>query len=147
MRNTILITLVSLIIFSCKKDTYSTTPQLTYKSVNTTHLFPNQVIKFNLTVTDAEGDIIDTMYVQKVSLNCPASNFSERVALPKFPTNKNIKTDILVSYSNGINNPGYTTIASRCTYDDSCYFRFMIKDKANHKSDTVRSETIVVVAN
>lgn len=147
MRNTILIALVCFVFLGCKKDTYSTTPQLTYKSVNTTHLFPDQVIKFNLTVTDAEGDVIDTMYVQKVSLNCPASNFSERVPIPKFITNKNLKADILVSYSNGINNPGYTTIASRCSYDDSCYFRFMIKDRANNKSDTVRSETIVVVGN
>lgn len=147
MRNTILIALVCFVFLGCKKDTYSTTPQLTYKSANTTRLFPDQVIKFNLTVTDAEGDVIDTMYVQKVSLNCPASNFSERVPVPKFITNSNLKADILVSYSNGINNPGYTTIASRCRYDDSCYFRFMIKDRANNKSDTVRSETIVVVSN
>jgi hypothetical protein len=147
MRNTILIAVVCFAFFGCKKETYSTTPELTYKSVNTTFLFPDQIIKFSLTVTDAEGDIIDTLYVQKVSLNCVASNFSETVPLPKFPTSKNVKADVLVSYSNGINNPGYTTIASRCGYNDSCYFRFMLKDKANNKSDTVRSETIVVVGN
>jgi hypothetical protein len=144
MRNTILIALVSLVFFACNKDTFSSTPDLKYKSVNTTQLYPDQVIKFSLTFTDAEGDVIDTMYVQKVSLNCANSNFSERVPIPTFPTSKNLKGDVLVSYANGINNQGYTTVASRCDYNDTCYFRFMMKDKANHKSDTVKSETIVI---
>ena len=145
MRNTILIAIVSLVFFGCNKDTFSSTPQLTYKSVNTNHLFPDQIIKFSLSFTDAEGDVIDTMYVQKVSLNCAASNFSERVPIPTFPTSKNLKGDVLVSYSNGINNTGYTTVASRCDFNDTCFFRFMMKDKANHKSDTVKSETIVIL--
>jgi len=144
MRNTILIALVSLSFLGCTKDKFSTTPQLTYKSVNTDRLSRNQVIQFSLSFTDAEGDVIDTMYVQKVSLNCAASNFSERVPIPDFVTNKNLKSNILVSYANGINNPPFTTIASRCNFNDTCYFRFMLKDKANNKSDTVRSETIVI---
>lgn len=144
MRNTILIAVVSLIFLGCTKDKYSTTPQLTYKSVNTDRLRPNQVIQFSLSFTDAEGDVIDTMYVQKVSLNCSASNFFERVPIPNFVTNKNLKSDISVSYANGINNPPFTTVASRCSFNDTCYFRFMLKDKANNKSDTVRSETIVI---
>lgn len=144
MRNTILIAVVSLIFLGCTKDKFSTTPQLTYKSVSTDRLSPNQVIQFSLSFTDAEGDVVDTMYVQKVSLNCAASNFSERVPIPDFATNKNLKADVLVSYANGINNPPYTTVASRCNYNDTCYFRFMLKDKANNKSDTVRSETIVI---
>ena len=95
MRNTILIALVSLVIFSCKKDTYNTIPKLTYKSVNTKILYPNQVIKFTLNVTDAEGDIIDTMYVQKVNINvikdsCKTSGFSEKYVVPIFPSSKNI---------------------------------------------------------
>jgi len=144
MRYTILIAVVSLIFLGCSKDKFSTIPKLTYKSVNTERLFRNQVIQFSLSFTDAEGDVVDTMFVQKVSLNCAASNFSERVPIPDFATNKNLKSDILVSYANGINNPPFTTIASRCNFNDTCYFRFMLKDKANNKSDTVRSETIVI---
>lgn len=144
MRNTILIALVCLVFLGCNKDTFSSTPQLRYKSVNTNRLSRDQIIKFYLSFTDAEGDVTDTMYVQKVSLNCAASNFSERVPIPTFPTSKNLKGDIFVSYSNGINNTGYTTVASRCNFNDTCYFRFMMKDKANHKSDTVKSETVVI---
>jgi len=144
MRNTVIIAIVSFIFFGCKKETFSSTPTLTYKSVNTTQLYPDQIIKFNLSFTDAEGDVIDTMYVQKVSLNCAASNFFDRSPIPSFPTSKNLSGEILVSYSNGINNPGYITVASRCNYNDTCYFRFMLKDKANNKSDTVKSDVIVI---
>jgi hypothetical protein len=146
MRNTIILTIVSLVFFGCKKETYSSTPTLTYKSVNTTKLYPDQIIEFNLNFTDSEGDVIDTLYVQKVSLNCAASNFSDRSPIPRFPTTKNLSGEILVSYSNGINNPGYITIASRCDYNDTCYFRFMLKDQAGNKSDTVSSDIIVVCA-
>ena len=89
MRNTILIAVVSLIFLGCSKDKFSTTPKLTYKSVNTDRLGPNQIIEFSLSFNDAEGDVIDTMFVQKVSLNCRASNISLRVPIPNFATNKN----------------------------------------------------------
>ena len=145
MRCTIIIIIIVGFIFSgCKKETFSTTPTLTYKSVNKKDLHPDEIIKFTLSFTDAEGDVIDTMYVEKVSLNCAASNFSDKSRIPAFPTTKNLSGEILVSYSNGINNPGYITVASRCDYNDSCYFRFMLKDKAGNKSDTVKSETIVI---
>ena len=144
MRNTIIIAIVSLVFFGCKKETYSTTPTLTYKSVNTTQLQPGQVIKFNLNFTDSEGDVIDTLYVQKVSYNCAASNFFDRSPIPSFPTTKNLSGEILVSYANGIDVPGYITVASRCNYNDTCYFRFMLKDESGNKSDTVDSETIII---
>ena len=145
MRNTILIALVSLIFLSCNKDTFSSTPKLTYKSVNTKTLVRNQILKFNLSFTDLEGDVIDTVFVQKVSLTPTCGSFSLRYLVPNFPTSAKLTGDILVSYSNGLNNPPYTDISSGCSANDSCYFRFMMKDKANHKSDTVRSETILII--
>ena len=146
MRNTIILAIVSFIFFGCTKETYTTAPVLTYKSVNTTKLLVDQVLKFNLEFSDAEGDVIDTMFVQKVSLNCAASNFFDRYPMPDFPTTKNLSGEILVSYANGINTPGYITVASRCTYNDTCYFRFMLKDLAGNKSDTVKSDIIVICA-
>ena len=144
MRNTILIALVCCIFFACKKDTYPVTPRLIYKSANTTQLGRDQILKMNLSFTAANGAILDTMYVQKVSLNCAGSNFSQKYLIPSSPNGKNAAADILISYSNGINNPGYVTVASACNFNDTCFFRFMIKDTANHRSDTVKSELIVI---
>jgi hypothetical protein len=145
MRNTILIGLVCFIFFGCKKDKYSSTPQLTYKSVNVNPVLPNEIVKFVITVTDAEGDISNSLFVQKVSLNCGASNFSAPYPVPDFPSNSNLKTDISVSFSNGGNNQGYINIANCIEPADTCYFRFVLTDKANHVSDTIKSETIVIL--
>ena len=102
MRNTILIALVSLIFLSCNKDTFSSTPKLTYKSVNTKTLGRNQILKFNLSFTDLEGDVIDTVFVQKVTLTRTCITFSEKFPVPNFPTSPKLTGDILVSYSNGL---------------------------------------------
>ena len=92
-----------------------------------------------------EGDVIGKVFVDKISLTRNCISFSDSFAVPNFPTSAKLSGDILVSYSNGLNNPPYTNIAFGCSVNDSCYFRFMMKDKANHKSDTVRSETIIIV--
>jgi len=145
MRYTILIALVCFVFLGCKKDTYSTMPQLTFKSLNTKELQPDQVIKINLSFTDAEGDVVNKLYIQKVSLNCPNSIFTDSVAIPDFPTSKNLKGDILVSYANGANVPPYINIAFGCNVNDTTYFKFVLKDKANHTSDTARSDIFVIV--
>ena len=58
MKTKILVTfLVATVLAACGKDKYTTKPQLTFKSVNTTLLQPNQSIQFIIEVTDREGDI------------------------------------------------------------------------------------------
>jgi hypothetical protein len=147
MRNTIITGLISLLIFGCKKDKFSTTPQLKYKSVSTKVLFPDQIITFKLSYTDAEGDLEDSLYVEKVVPRCSSSNFTQKYPLPRFPTGKNAEGEIEVAYAHGINLlPDYPTIgAPICSTNDTCFLRFMLKDKAQNKSDTVNSEMIVIV--
>ena len=143
MRNTILIALVSLIIFGCKKDTFSTTPSLKYKSVNTKILYPGQVIKFNLSFTDAEGDL-DSIYIQKIATNCAKSGTIERLQFSSDIVKLNSKSDnLLISY--GYRVDSYVKIGEpQCQKSDTCYFRFALMDKAKHKSDTVNSETVII---
>lgn len=144
MRNTILIALVSLVIFGCKKDSFSTTPSLKYKSVNVNRLFPGEVIKFKLSFTDAEGDL-DSIYIEKVNPRCAKSRTVERFYLSDAIVKLNSKNDeLLVSY--GYRVDGYPLIGEpKCDFNDTCYFRFALLDKAKHKSDTVKSENIVIV--
>ncbi len=66
-----------------------------------------------------------------------------KYTLPPFPTKKNQTGKIEVDFLNGINIPGYVTVNAGCE-TDSCYFRFMLQDKAHNKSDTVNSEIIVL---
>lgn len=132
---------------SCGKSKFSTTPKLEYKSVNTKDLFPEGSIVFRLGYTDAEGDLQDSILIQKVGLSpalCPQSGFNAYWILPEFPVVKDSEGEIIISYTYGTTGP-YPPIQRQCQdIDDTCYFRFVIQDKAKHKSDTVSSDVIII---
>ncbi len=144
MRNTILFAVLCLLFIGCNKNKFSTTPQLKYKSVNTTKLFNGQIISFKLSFTDAEGDLQDSIYVEKVEPTCAASGFKSKYLIPAFPTTKNAEGEIEISYGYNVSNFPFIK-SPQCGRNDTCYFRFMLKDKAQNKSDTVNSETIIIV--
>ena len=63
----LILTAIIVTIFACNKDTYTTKPQLTFKSVNGKVFTGAAAIIFSLEFTDAEGDISDSIWVQKVT--------------------------------------------------------------------------------
>lgn len=138
MRYTILFSISIILLLSCNKNKYNTTPSLKYKSVNTTLLKPGQTIRFTLKFTDLEGDLTDTVFVIKSVPKCAASNFTAPYLLPTFPTSKNQEGELLISFS-------YPAINPQCFgKNDTAVFKFVLRDKALHKSDTAVSETIVI---
>jgi hypothetical protein len=146
MRYTGLLLMLSVLFLSCDKDKFETKPSLTLKDVNTKILVRGQVLRFNLAVTDKEGDLNDTLHVFKVTRNCTNSNFNQKYKLPLFPESKNSDLNLEVAYSYGINPNGIPTLREpQCTRNDSCFFRFVIRDKAGNVSDTVNSAEIVLI--
>lgn len=145
MRYTILISIILLAILTgCNKEKFGTTPTLDFVSVSTTELRPGEIIQFKLGFTDKEGDISDSIYVEKVIVNCSADNADQKYKIPEIPTTINLKGDILVTfgYNAEINYPPVGT--SRCPGNDSVYYRFVLTDQAKHVSDTVTSPTIII---
>jgi len=144
MRNTILFSIFILFLFSCNKNKYSTIPQLKYKSANNKVFRSGDIIKFTLSFTDAEGDLQDSLYVEKFEPKCVNSRFKQLYKIPSFPTGKNQAGEITVTY--GYNVSGYPPILGpQCNRNDTCVFKFVLKDKAQNKSDTATSETIVLI--
>jgi hypothetical protein len=146
MKTKILLTiLVVTLLAACSKDKYQTKPQLKYKKVNTQLLHPNEFLIFTIEVTDAEGDIQDSIWIEKLVPNCTASNFKSGVRMPDFTPTKDLKADIEVKYFYGID-PNYANITGpRCPRrNDTATFRFYIKDKAKNVSDTAISEVVVI---
>lgn len=148
MRTKLFITaLTCLCIAACNKDAFTTKPQITFKSVNTQVLAPNQVIRFTLRYTDKEGDIQNKLYVQKITQNCDLSNFEDMYAIPaNIPTQKDGEGDIVVTYGYGVD-LGYPPIKEPVCpgQNDTCIFRFALIDKANNTSDTISSPQIVLI--
>lgn len=138
--------LITIALAACSKDQYSTKPQLTFKSVNGTYYTTGQFLNFVINFTDKEGDIQDTLWVEKISYTCgPSATITAPYQVPNFTATKNLKGEFDISYIYGVAGANYPYI-SRCSQlNDSCYFRFWLKDKANHISDTVSSPPIVLL--
>lgn len=131
---------------SCNKDKFSSTPSLKFESVNTSQLHNQELLTFTLSFTDAEGDFgtgDSSVFVQEIVSNCPASNFAGYYPLPSFPTSKDQKGDINVTFQyNG--GGGYTSISPQCQQNDTAIFRFVLRDNALHASDTVSSPPVIL---
>ena len=129
----------------CKKDKVGSKPTLKFKSVSTKILPPHSLIQFTLSFTDAEGDLNDTMFVQKIEPSCELSNFTQNYIIPTFPVSKNEKGDLIVTFGNNPTDIAYFNIAAQCSRNDTAVFRFAVKDKANHVSDTISSPPIIII--
>ncbi len=146
MRYIIIISIL-LIIFttSCSKQKFSSTPSLKFESVNTTSLHQYDVLRFTFSFTDAQGDFSDTtnMFVQKIVPNCVNSSNIQFYPLPAFPPSKDQKGTI--TFTLGYNAGNYRDVGSpQCQENDTAVFRFVLRDNANHASDTANSPKIVI---
>src|SRR5207253_10506116 len=104
MSTKILLTLIAFsFLAGCSKDKYTSKPQLKFKSVNTKVLNRGQQITFTLEVTDAEGDLQDTIWVQEIVRNCSSGGGTAPYRMPDFTATKNLKGEIQICYSYAIN--------------------------------------------
>jgi len=143
MRYAIIFTISIFLLTSCNKDKYTTAPQLKFKSVNTKGLHSGEVVTFTLSFTDAEGDLSDSLYVEQFEPRCVATRLARKYKIPEFPTSKNQSGEILVTF--GYNVPGAVPLRTpQCNRNDTCTFRFVLKDKAQNKSDTVSSDPVII---
>ena len=143
MRYPILFSIFLLVLLSgCDKKKFGTTPSLTFKSVNTTQVANGQVLQFTLSFTDAEGDLTDSIFAEKIVPYCSRSSFSSFYAIPPFPSGKNQEGEIIVTF--GYNADPYQNISPHCEKNDTAVFRFALRDQALHVSDTVSSPPIIL---
>ena len=146
MRHTLLFSIFLLVLStSCNKDKFSSTPSLKYESENIRTVHSGEVLKFTLSFTDKEGDLTDSLTVNEVVANCPLSNNIQAYSLPSFPTGKNQKGEVVVSLF--YNASGFNTLESpQClNQNDTAIFKFVLKDKAQHSSDTASSPPIIII--
>ncbi|HMP91339.1 MAG TPA: hypothetical protein PKD90_00570, partial [Phnomibacter sp.] len=107
------------------------------------------IMQFTLEFTDAEGDLTDSLYIERVVPQCNAStNRNLRYAIPAFPATKDAKGEIEVAFANGVFVPGYVALSSpACGRPDTTTFRFYIKDKEKNVSDTVEVDRPIIIRN
>lgn len=151
--------LLTVLVAACSKDKFATRPKLTFKSVNTTTVSQGQDLIFKLEYTDKEGDVyghafdqdnpsyLDSLVVvERTSKNCEESHSLSYYTMPEIPEIKDTKGQLEVAYSYSLNGAYPILTGSPCQgKNDSCIFRFVLKDRARNISDTVSSPLIVIL--
>jgi hypothetical protein len=149
MKAKILIVLVmALIVMACNKDKFTSKPQLTFKSVNSTTLHNGEILTMNIGFTDKEGDIQDTMWFQRVSKICPNNNNATfSYVVPGFTPSKYLEGIFEIDFIINANDGQHVSIGGQCpnNKNDTSYFKFWMRDKAGNFSDTVSSPNIAFV--
>ena len=153
MKAKLLIVAVILIgvgVAACKKDQFTTKPQIKLKSVNTDRVSQNQVLNIVLDVTDKEGDIQDTLFMERIRYSCEPSTEITKYKIADFPSQGSLKAEIAITFYNGLDNPNYNAfITNFCASvsgekTDSGYYKIWVQDKARNVSDTVKTGIIVI---
>ncbi len=144
----------AVILLSCKKDEFTTRPQLEFISTSLTTWSPGENITFTLKFTDKEGDIfgfvdpiLDTaLYVQKLVRNCAESSTASYYELPDAPEVDFSEGELLIRYSYSPASDYPLVKDPVCDgKNDSCIFRFVLRDRAGNVSDTISSPEIVLI--
>jgi hypothetical protein len=148
MRNTILIFVLSTIIFGCSKSGSSSIPQIKFKSISTNVLQDSALLQVTLSLTTNAGDASnDTLIMIKTVPNCAASQLTDStLVLPQFEATNGQSADIVVTYANiAFSTDSYHSIGvPQCNEDDTCYLKFYLKNSAGDYSDTVQTGNIII---
>lgn len=144
MRYTIIFTIVILAFSACKKEKFTTAPQISYKSISPNAVFTNLPFQalpvITIDVTDAEGDLgltatdtarifIKNLLTGKIDSSMTFPNLSRAAG-------KNFKGDVSINISGGILLEGTTRPSPKT---DTLFYEIYIKDFAKNNSNTVRT--------
>ncbi len=137
-------------VLACSKDKFQTIPHLKFKSKNTDVVPFNGSLRITLQYTDKEGDVNDSIFVvrqrlnRKGSVTLPASPYN----IPDFPNTIKGEFEITLSYQFGlifglapIRVAGSNPVRNE---PDTLNLKFVAKDKAGNKSDTLTVSNIYV---
>jgi hypothetical protein len=146
MRYTILIALLVVTFVACKKDKFTTVPQIKFKSIKPdvwpgSNLNPNEGPILTIGLTDAEGDFgfqdnKDTSYVYVKNISIAPFKLDSL----KFPVltaidRKNLNVDVSVNLRSVLaqsNRPRPKV--------DTLYFEVYVKDFAKNKSNVIKTD-------
>lgn len=142
------------LLAACNKDKFTTKPQLTFESFNTDVVTYNSNLVITLKYTDREGDIQDSIYVERLALNCTDTVKAHYKIPSEVPKMHNSEGEIVISYSYGGDPPPFPLIgdptcglnqSDSIKINDTCIYRFALKDLAGNTSDTISSPPFVLI--
>ena len=146
MRYTLLISIIVLFFSACKKDKYTTAPQIVFKSFNpaegSNYNTNADAPKLVLEITDAEGDLgfIKGKDTSKVYIKNMLTGKEDSLILPNLSavSKSNFKATIDVNLFSVMG--GRTLPINQRPYADNLQFQVYVKDFAKNKSNVILTD-------
>lgn len=135
-----------LIAGGCKKDTYTTVPQVTVKSISPSTVVTGNVIEIKGSFTDLEGDV-DSALIAYKWFNGPVGTIQydtfrmafDDIGLPAGTR----RADLSIQFEyNADNNPNIPNLPGVSLRDTTAAFGLLLIDKAKNRSNYSESPTI-----
>ena len=136
-----------IILLACNKDKLETKPSLKLKSISSSVVPKNGNLTFVFEYADKEGDVSDSIFLRKIRTNLlPTKTVRDSFALtmPSFPDRKRGTIELQLKYQEHLvsaENPG----SAPNIRNDTLIFKFSLRDKAKHISDTITTTPIVIL--
>ncbi|MER3470023.1 MAG: hypothetical protein C4330_01480 [Chitinophagaceae bacterium] len=150
MKKFLLPVLLLTLVFGCNKDKFQTKPQLSLKSMNGNVIPAGGTLNLVLEFTDKEGDVQDTLFMTRTRINRRGFDIKNnyQFVLPQFPDNKKGEISVDLPQSSYLS-LALTPIAipgsGNRNEPDSLILKFVLRDKAGNKSDTLVVPDIYVI--
>ena len=142
--------MVILIFTACKKDKFTTAPQISYESINPNVVMSNLPFQampvLTLKVTDAEGDLgLTATDTARIFIkNLLTGKTDSTLIFPDLSgaTSKNFKGDIEITLNTSLILEGSSRPNPKT---DTLYYEVYIKDFAKNKSNTIATQNPVFI--
>jgi hypothetical protein len=142
MKYFVLLSLAGMVMLAaCNKSSFQTKPQIKIKSISGNVVPLNGGMTIIFEYTDKEGDVSDSLFMEKVRINQrTATLLRPKVTLdiPDFPKAVKGEFEVNLEYQ------AHLLATSNTTENDSLFLKFAVRDKAGNVSDTLTSELIVI---
>ncbi len=138
-------------LFACNKNKFNTKPSLTIKSISSNVVPVGGTLIVNFEFTDKEGDISDSIFLKRTRINKVVVPVIEPDTfgfyVPPYPGKPKGELSLALDYNlhltAAVNPP--TQGNPPTPVPDTVVFKFALRDKAGHISDTVTSEPITII--
>lgn len=147
----LLILLAVVIVTGCNKDKLDTVPKLKLKSISNSVVPVNGSVRILLEFADKEGDLTNSIFVQKIRTNktvVPTTRDSFSLKMPSFPANSRGEITIDLNYQeilSAINPPTIPGSNPPAKQPDTLLVKLAVRDNAAHVSDTITTPQLVII--
>ncbi len=139
--------------YGCKKDQFESKPALVLKDIKTYFLSSGiaqgSAIEIEMEVNDKEGDVTDSIYIQKIdaaSIPCPDNSLPNlNYKIPSYPSGNEQSIVFRLKFAS-FQIPGYAFISGpQCSpRKDTSLFKIWVSDRKGNVSDTLVTRAIAI---